>query len=452
MQRLRTRLLIVLVTILAACAGTHTTTVQLPDDGAQSWPQWRGPNWNGVAAQANPPLTWSQTENLRWKTPIEGSGHGTPVIWGDRIFLMSAIALDKELPIPDVIPEGTPNINKHPQVVGTWKAQRFVLVCLDVVTGEPLWSRTAYEGMPHQGHHNKGGFASASPVTDGEYVYAYFGSFGLFCYDFEGRLVWKREFEAQAIEDSLGEGSSPALFEDTLVIAVDTERQSFVVAIDKRTGEELWRQDREETSNWSTPRIFTHADRRQVLINGATVRSYDLTTGELLWECGGHTASAIPMPAIGHGLAFTASGWRKDLLQAISLGQRGDLTGTDSVVWTMRRGVPYVPCPMLWGDELYVLEDQSFFSCLNATDGEGHYLKQRLPGAPSFSASPVGAANRIYLLSEEGTTIVLRRGPEFEVLAINELDEDFYASPAIAGNAIFLRGFEHLYCFAPPSR
>ncbi|MFT5288234.1 MAG: outer membrane protein assembly factor BamB [Planctomycetota bacterium] len=433
---------------LAACAGAPTTSV----DAADGWPQWRGPDWNGVAERADPPLTWSETENLRWKTPIEGGGHGTPVVWGDRIFLMTAIVLDQELPIPDVIPEGTPNINKHPQVVGTWKPQQFVLQCLDVHTGEILWSRTAHEGMPHQGHHNKGGFASASPVTDGEYVYAYFGSIGLFCYDFEGRLAWKREFEAQAIEDSLGEGSSPALFEDTLVIVVDTERQSFVMALDKRTGDELWRQDREETSNWSTPRIFTHAGRMQVLVNGAAVRCYDLTAGELLWECAGHTAGAIPMPAIGHGLAFTASGWRKDTLQAITLGERGDLTGTDSVVWTLRRGVPYVPCPMLWGEELYVLEDQSFFSCLNAIDGVGHYLKQRLPGDPSFSSSPVGAVDRIYLLSEEGTTIVLRRGTEFEVLAINELDESFYASPAIAGDAIFLRGFEHLYCFAKTPR
>lgn len=437
---------------MAACAGTQATAFDEPDGAAQAWPQWRGPTWNGVAAHGDPPVTWSETENLRWKTPIEGGGHGTPVVWGDRIFLMTAIELDKELPIPDVIPKGTPNINKHPQVVGTWKPQQFVLLCLDVGTGEQVWSRTAYEGMPHQGHHNKGGFASASPVTDGEYIYAYFGSIGLFCYDFEGQLIWRRKFEAQAIEDSLGEGSSPALFENTLVITVDTERQSFVVAIDKRTGGELWRKDREESSNWSTPRIFSHAERHQVLVNGATVRSYDLETGELIWECAGHTAGAIPMPAVGHGLAFTASGWRKDTLQAIALGQRGDLTGTASVVWTLRRGVPYVPCPMLWGDELYVLEDQSFFSCLNAIDGAGHYIKQRLPGAPNFSASPVGAAGRIYLLSEEGTTIVLRRGQDYEVLAVNELDERFYASPAIVGNAIFLRGFEHLYCFAPTAR
>ena len=423
-----------------------------PQSGLQYWAQWRGPTWNGVAPQADPPVTWSATENLRWKTPLEGKGFATPIVWGDRIFLVAALALDKKMAVPDVIPADTPNINKHPQVKGSWKPQRFMVVCLDRVTGKVRWRRTVHEAMPHQGHHNKGGFASASPVTDGEHLYSYFGSFGLYCHDFEGKLIWKRDFKHQAMEDSLGEGSSPALFGDTLVLVVDQERQSYVVAIDKRTGKDIWKQNREETSNWSTPRIFTHGGRRQVAVNGQTVRSYDLATGELLWRCSGHTAGAIPMPAVGHGLVFTASGWRKDLLQAITLGERGDLTNSDSVAWTLRRGVPYVPCPMLWGDEIYLLEDQTFFSCLNATDGARHYLKHRLPGGLKFSASPVGAADRIYLLSEEGTTVVLQRGPQVKVLAINELDELFRASPAIVGDAIYLRGSDHLYCFAKSPR
>lgn len=416
------------------------------------WPQWRGPNWNGVAPGANPPTTWSETENLAWKVPIEGRGKGTPIVSGQRLFLLAAVPLDKQMPIPDVIPPDTPNINRHSQVIGSWKPQRLEVLCLDRGTGEQLWRQVACEVMPHQGHHNKGCFASQSPVTDGEHLYAYFGSFGLYCYDLEGGLVWKKDFEPQAIEDSLGEGSSPALFGDRLVIVVDTERQSFVVAIDKETGEELWRQDRDETSNWSTPRILSHGGREEVVVNGATVHSYDLATGEPLWSCGGHTASAIPMPAVGHGLVFTASGWQKDLLQAISLGGSGDLTGSDGVAWSLRRGVPYVPCPMLWGDELYVLEDQTFFSCLAARSGEPHYLKHRLPGNPSFSASPAGAGDRIYLASEEGSTVVLRRGTEAEVLAVNELDEAFFASPAIVGDQLYLRGERHLYCLASAPR
>jgi len=442
----------VLTVAMVSVVTAQPTASGFGEEDLKDWPQWRGPSWNGVAADADPPLTWGEEENLRWKTTLEGRGKGTPIVWGDRLFLQAAVELDLDLPVPDVIPPDTPNINQHPQVVGSWKPQRLEVVCVDRTSGQVRWTRVAYEGMPHQGHHNKGGFASQSPVTDGEHVYAYFGSFGLYCYDLEGRLVWKKEFEPQAIEDSLGEGSSPALFGDTLVIVVDTERQSFVVAIDKSSGAERWRQDRDETSNWSTPRILTHAGRQQVVVNGATVCSYDLATGERLWRCGGHTASAIPMPAFGHGLVFTASGWKHDMLQAIALGERGDLTGSESVVWSLRRGVPYVPCPMLWGDELYVLEDQSFVSCLNARDGAPHYLKHRLPGNLNFSASPAGAADRIYLLSEEGTAVVLRRGTEAEVLAVNELDDSFYASPVIVGEDLYLRGERDLYCFSRPGR
>ncbi|MAD79873.1 MAG: hypothetical protein CMJ50_03380 [Planctomycetaceae bacterium] len=434
--------------LLAALVATRLMADDVADEALKYWPQWRGPSWNGVALKADPPVTWSETANLRWKTPIEGSGHGTPIIWGDRIFLQTAIALDRKMPIPDVIPAGTPNIELNPgEAIVSWKPQRFAIVCVERTSGRVLWSRTVHEAMPHQGHHLKGRFASQSAVTDGKHVYAYFGSFGLYCFDFDGQLVWKHDPKPQAKEAGLGEGSSPALFGDTLMIVVDHELQSYVVAFDKRTGKGIWKQDRDEVSNWTTPRIFTHAGRCQVVVNGATVRSYDLATGELLWQCGGQSLSAIPMPAVGHDLVFAASGWRKDTLHAIKLGQRGDLTDSKSVVWSLRRGTPYVPCPMLWGDEIYLLEDRSFFSCLGATDGTRHYFKHRLPGLLNFSASPVGAADRIYLLSEEGKTVVVQRGPQLKVLAINELDERFLASPAIVGDAIYLRGNKHLFCF-----
>jgi outer membrane protein assembly factor BamB len=253
------------------------------------------------------------------------------------------------------------------------------------------------------------------------------------------------------MEDSLGEGSSPVLWGNTLVVVVDHELQSFVVAIDKRTGKELWRQKRDEVSNWSTPRVFEYEGRQQVVVNGEMVRTYDLENGELLWQCGYQSEGAIPMPAVGHGLVFATSGFAKDTLHAIALGQQGDLTDSDHVVWSLGRGTPYVPCPMLWGDEIYLLEDRSFFSCLRAVDGKRHYFKHRLPGVLNFSASPVGAADRIYLLSEAGQTVVLKRGPRLEVLAINSVDEIFYASPTIVGNEIYLRGDKHLYCFSKAS-
>jgi len=425
------------------------TSVSLVAGGEEvfkNWPQWRGPTWNGIASHADPPITWSETENLKWKTRIPGKGWATPIVWGDRIFVLSSVALEKEMPVPKLIPPGTPRINPHPRVITSWKPQQSVVMCIDRISGKLLWSQIVHEAMPHQGHHRKGGYASGSPVTDGTYVYSYFGSFGLYCHDFEGRLIWKNEVETLAIEDSLGEGSSPALSGNTLVMIIDHELQSYLVAIDKSTGEEIWRQNRNETSNWSTPRIFTHGGREQVVVNGKTVKCHDLATGELLWQCSGQSEGAIPMPAVGHDLVFAASGYAKDTLHAIALGQRGDLSDSEHVVWSLDRGTPYVPCPMLWGNEIYLLEDRSFFSCLGATDGTRHYFKHRLPGPANFSASPVGAADRIYLLSEEGRTIVLQRGKELKVLAINELDETFYASPVIVGNAIYLRGDQHLYC------
>lgn len=420
------------------------------DESMQYWPQWRGPSFNGVALRADPPVRWSETENLKWKTPIEGRGHSTPIVWGDRIYLITSVAIDKELKPLFEIPADTPNIRNHDAVIKTWEPQALKIICLDRANGEMLWQRTVREVMPHQGFHWKGSFASASPITDGRHVFAYFGSFGLYCFDMDGNPVWNTELGLQAMEDSLGEGSSPVMWGNTIVVVVDHELQSFVVAIDKRNGEEIWRQDREEVSNWSTPRIFEHDGRRQVVVNGVTVRSYDLDSGELLWQCSGQSEGAIPMPAVGHGMVFATSGFREDTLHAIALGHRGDLTDSDQVVWSLDRGTPYVPSPMLWGDELYLLEDRSFFSCLDAVNGERHYLKNRLPGGLNFSASPVGAADRIYLLSEEGTTVVVKRGPNLEVLATNSIDEECFASPAIVGSEILLRGDKHLYCFANP--
>jgi outer membrane protein assembly factor BamB len=268
----------------------------------------------------------------------------------------------------------------------------------------------------------------------------------------EGHFVWKKNLGMQAMEDGSGEGGSPALVGNTLIVVVDHELQSFVVAIDKRSGKEIWRQNRDEVSNWSTPRIFEHDGRHQVVVNGQMVCSYDLRSGELLWQCGHQSEGAIPIPAVGHGLVFATSGYNKDTFHAIALGPRGDLTGSEHVVWSLDRGTPYVPSPMLWGDEIYLIDDRGLFSCLRAVDGRRHYFKHRLPKVRNFSTSPVGAADRIYLLSEEGQTAVLKRGPQSEVLAVNSLNEIFYASPAIVGNEIYLRGDRHLFCFSKPTQ
>lgn len=436
---------------IALAIASFAQADEFNDLASSNWPQWRGPQSNGVAINADPPLTWSESENLTWKTRIDGLGHGTPIVWEDRIFLQTAIPIEKDLAVPDVIPPGTPNVELSPgESLSTWKPQQFAVLCIDRRTGSELWRRIVHEAMPHQGHHLKGSFASQSALTDGTHVFACFGSFGLYCLDFDGNITWQHSPQAQVMEAGLGEGGSPALFGDTLVVVVDHELQSFVVAFDKSTGKEKWRQNRNEVSNWSTPRIFTHDGIDQVVVNGETVRCYTLASGELLWECAGQSLSAVPMPAIGHGLAFATTGWRRDTLHAIRLGRRGDLTDSDSIAWKLNRGTPYVPSPMLWGNEIYLLEDKNFFSCLRAKDGKQHYLKSRIPRLLHFSASPVGAKDRIYLLSEEGVTVVVQRGPQFKVLAMNELHEKFMASPAIIGDSVILRGNRHLYCFSRP--
>ena len=412
----------------------------------ENWPRWRGPDMKGIAPSSNPPQEWSESKNLIWKSKVEGLGHGTPIAWGDRLFLQSAIPFEKDLPVPKVIPNGTANVEVNPgESVVRWKPQRFAVICIDRNSGKTNWKKIVHEAMPHQGHHLKGCFASQSMVSDGQHVFAYFGSYGMYCFDFEGNLIWNKAPVPQAMEAGLGEGSSPALSGNLLVVVVDQETQSYIAAYDKRNGKEVWKQNRDEPSNWSTPRICNYKGKQQVIVNGVTVRSYDLLSGNLIWQCGGHTASAIPVPAVGHNMVFNTSGWSKDKLQAIRLGQRGDLTDTDNVVWSLEKGTPYVPSPLLWGDELYLLEDRSFFSCYDAVTGKRHY-KQRLPGICNFSASPVGANDRIFLASEEGKTFVVKRGPQFALSAANELDDSFFASPVILGKKIYLRGKKYLYC------
>ncbi len=410
------------------------------------WPQWRGPDSDGMAALSDPPIILND-QNLIWKIQINGNGHGTPIVWGNRIFIQTAIPVEKDMPVPNVIPAGTPNVTVNPEEsVVRWKPQKFAVVCLDRKTGNTLWQKTVHEAMPHQGHHFKGGFASQSMVTDGERVYAYFGSYGLYCFDLKGRLIWQHAAKPQAMEAGLGEGSSPAIDGRFLVIVVDQETQSYVACFDKRNGKLIWKTNRDEPSNWSTPRIFNFENQKQVVVNGVRVRSYALKTGELIWECGGHTASAIPVPAVGNGMVYNTSGWSKDKLQAIRLGQRGDLTESENVIWSLERGTPYVPSPLLWGDELYLLDDRSFFSCYNAINGKPYY-KTRLPGTLNFSASPIGADDRIYLASEEGSIVVMKRGKTSEILHVNELGDAFFASPVILGDRIYLRGKKFLYCF-----
>ena len=440
-----------LVAALAASAISAEPTA------TANWPQWRGPLSNGVAPQAEPPLKWSESENVKWKVAIPGSGTSTPIVWGGRVFLLTAMpAAAKADAPPAAAPapgEGGPGRRRGGggmRSENPTQPYQFAVLCLDRATGKMLWQKTVRETVPHEGHHRDHGFASASPVTDGKLLYAFFNSRGLYALDFEGNVKWEKDFGKMQTRNSFGEGASPALHGDTLIVNWDHEGEDFIAALDKTTGKELWRKQRDEPTNWTTPLIAEHDGQAQVIVNGTNkVRAYALKTGDLLWEAGGQTANAIPTPVSGHGLLIAMSGFRGSAVQAIKLGGKGDLTGTPSVVWSYNKGTPYVPSPLLYGDELYFFGgNNAMLSIFDAKTGQRHVESERLSGLSGVYASPLGAAGRVYLTGRDGAFLVLKSGPKLEVLATSKLDDQFDASPAAAGKELFLRGHRSLYCIA----
>ena len=433
----------------------------LPDE---NWPEWRGPDRNGVAPKADPPVTWSETKNVRWKVKIPGSGSASPIVWGDRIFVTTAIPTGKKLEQPNTKPELQAAAAPAPENgrrrrgggfgMGSEKpteVYQFAVLGLDRKTGKTLWQKTAREEVPHEGFkQNDGSFASASPVTDGEHVFAFFGSRGLYCYDLNGDLKWSKDLGKMRIALGFGEGSSPALFGDTLVVNWDHEGESFITALDKNTGNTLWKTAREERTSWSTPLIVQQGGKAEVITSATgKIRSYDLASGKLIWECGKLTRNVIPSPVAAEGLVYCMSGFQGNSLLAIRLGQSGDLTGSEAVVWSARKNTPYVPSPLLYGDKLYFLSSNNgILSCLDAKSGKPLIDAERLEGVPGVFASPIGAAGRIYIPGRNGATVVLKRGDALEVLATNQLEDKFDASPAASGKELFLRGRENLYCIA----
>lgn len=429
-----------------------------------NWPHWRGPLQNGVAPQANPPTRWSENNGVKWKIKLPGKGTSTPIIWGDSIFIQAAVPTGKRIASYPI--EISPNIpaaqvqgerprrpgggGRRPNIEKPTEEHQFVLLCLNRGNGEIKWQKVARQEVPHEGHHQDHGFSSASPVTDGEHVFSYFGSRGLHAYDMQGNRKWSKNLGQMRTKMSFGEGSSPALHGDTIVITWDHEGDDFIAAFNKNSGEELWRQDREEDTAWATPFIHEYNGKTQV-ITAATrkIRSYDLATGKLIWECGGLTPNAIPMPVADSERVYLTSGFRGNALLAIRLGRTGDLTDTDAIAWSHKRSTPYVPSPLLYEGKLFLFSGNvGMLSAFDAKTGKPFYEAERLPQFQNVYASPVVANGRIYLLSREGTTLVLKASEKLEVLATNKLDENFEASPALAGKEIFLRGREHLYCLA----
>jgi len=445
---------ILLATGLAGAGLADDDARRVPDRGAAHWPQWRGPRMDGVAPDANPPVVWSEERNVRWKAELPGRGSGTPVIWGDAVYLLTAIPagegkeVDQEL--EDWQKSGRPLFEGKGYVRSTHE-QQFAVVALDRATGRIRWRKVLGEEQPHEGIHPTSSWASASPVTDGEHLFCFFGSRGLYATDMEGKLLWKKDLGDMQTRRGWGEGSSPALHGDTLVVNWDHEGPSFLVALDKRTGREKWRRERDEVSSWFTPLVVEHDGRAQVITTGAErVRSYDLETGELVWKGPGLTVNAIPTPVASGERVYVTSGYRGSVLLAIRLDRaKGDIAGTDAVVWTHDRDTPYVASPLLYDDTLYFFKHlQGVLTAFDVETGKPRFGPVRIPELHQVYASPVGAGGRVYAPGRKGNTIVFRHGPELEILAVNQLDDGFDASPAVAEDALYLRGQRFLYCIA----
>ena len=402
----------------------------------------------GEAPKANPPTEWSETKNVRWKLPLPGKGHSTPAVWGDRVYVTTAAPVGESFP-----PKYSGAPGGHDEVPITQR-QKFMVMAIDRGSGKIAWERTVREELPHQGGHRTASLASSSPITDGERVYAFFGSWGLYCLDTKGEAVWQKDLGQLDTLHGHGEGSSPVLHGDTLVVNWDHQGDSFLVALDKRTGRQLWKTSREHASSWTTPIVVEHAGKAQVIISGSErIRAYDLADGALIWECRGLSVeNVVASPVAGHGLVFTGSTYDNPGMLAIRLdGAQGDITDTKQVAWHRRRGAPYVPSPLLVGEALYFMYHfQGMITRVDARTGEDKPGPFRLPNMHNVFASPVAAAGRIYISSREGLTVVLKDGAPLEVLAQNRLDDQFSASPAVAGRDLFLRGEKHLYCLSAP--
>jgi outer membrane protein assembly factor BamB len=416
-------------------------------DGPDAWPRWRGPDFNGVA-RGDAPLTWSDKDHIAWKAQVPGRGHSSPVIWGNRIFLTTAVPTGKATVAEASNP--APARRGPGGGSGQQAEQKLMVMAFDRETGKPLWEKVATVATPHEGFHQQyGSFASNSVVVDSKHAIAFFGSRGVYCYTHDGQLVWEKDLGIKLrMLMAFGEGSSPALDGDKLVLLFDHEGDSLLVALDKNTGRELWRTPRPAGSSWSSPLVTTVGGKKQVLVAATKfVAGYDLENGKLIWQTTGLGRNVIPMPVVADGVAIVMSGYQSPNLLAIRLGREGDLTGTDAILWQNQRGNSYTPSPVLQDGKLYVLTDNATISCFDAKTGKPFYSQTRLPKSYSFKASPVAAGGKLYLATEDGDVVVLRMGEKFEVLATNTLqDQVFISTPAIMDGAIYLRGQNTLFC------
>jgi outer membrane protein assembly factor BamB len=420
-------------------------TASNPPGADSNWHQWRGPTSTGQAAPtAQPPLNWSETQNIAWKLDLPGEGSSTPIIWNDQVFVLSAVATDRPAQTP-IAPH--PDAKTLPPNV----YHRFVVTAVDRSNGQIRWQKTAAEEVPHEGKHSTHTYAAASPVTDGQRLYASFGSRGIYCYTLDGTLLWSKDLGDMRTRFAWGEAVTPALAGDLLIVNWDQEENSFITALRAETGEEVWRKERPgEKTSWNTPLITEFNGRRVAVVNGSgKARAYDVNTGSVLWECGGQTTNAIPSPLRFEDVAICVSGYRGAASFAIPLDSSGDVTGSEKIRWSHSEGTPYVPSPSSSGNRLYFTGGLGdILTVLDMSTGKPIRDRIRLNRVGNCYASPLIAHGRVYIVGREGGAVVLQDAAPFETLASNQLTGNFDASPVAVGNQLFLRSWNRLYCIA----
>jgi len=436
---------------------------------ANSWPQFRGPDSNGLTSEEKLPSEWDADTNIQWTATVPGTGWASPIVWGDKVFISTAVADESTLPPRrerDAEDDDEEEDDEEeeprtpPTTVYSWE-----LYCLDRNTGEVLWNRVAHAGNPRNHIQPANTYASETPVTDGEYVYAYFGMVGIFCYDFEGKPIWQKEFGFQPMLFDFGTASSPALAGDLLFLQIDSEEDSYLLALDKRTGNERWRKPRNEPSTWSSPVIWKNKVRTELVTSGNTARSYDPETGKILWtlEMPGRPISATPTGdeeriIMASGEQEDEDGERPGFMYSIRAGAQGNITPeagsstSANIEWMQENTALSMSSPLIYGGSVYVLNNRrGRVSSYNVETGTPHHEAARLKGAKGFWASPWGNDGKVFLLDEKGTTHVLEAGSSLEVTGQNKIEDKFWASPAIAEGGIVFRGTKQIYYVKNPS-
>ncbi len=423
---------------------------------AGDWPQFRGPSASGVGDGAKPPVHWDATKgaNVVWKTEIPGLSVSSPVVWGDRIFVSTAISSDAKQSLRVGLFGDTDPVNDSS--VHQWK-----VLAVDKKTGKILWEQMAHQGTPKTKRHPKSSQASPTPATDGKVVVAYFGSEGLFTYSIDGKLLWKKDVGLQNAgwffdpDSEWGAASSPVIYKNTVILQCDRQKDSFIAAYDLKDGKELWRTARAEIPAWGTPTIVQGKDRAEVVTNGTkAIRGYDADTGKELWTLGPNSEVTCTTPVSAHGLIFVTAGYPPvQPIYAIKVGSTGDLTlkdgklSSDAIAWSTQRGGVYLPSPIVYGDHLYTVGNNGILTAYEAKSGQRIY-QQRVGEGGAFTASPIAAAGKLYISTEDGDIFVVKAGPQYELIAKNPVGEAILATPALAGDLLIVRGAKHLFAIA----